>query len=353
MAIELSVIKKMKDFKLEISFTKGMERLGILGASGSGKSLMLKILAGVEVPDCGRIVLNNRILYDSEQNINVLSRYRKVGYLFQNYALFPHLTVEQNIEIGIPHHKNKQDVIAQQIAQFQLIGLEKRYPNQLSGGQQQRVALARIMANDPEAILLDEPFSALDSYLKENLCEQLQELMKNYEKDVVIVSHNMDEIYQFCDRLVVIEKGSSIMSEDTQKLFQQPRRVEAARMTGCNNISRIRRLDTHCLEALDWGLTLYTKHMIKGDITHVGIRAQHLKPAYEKKDNNCISIKLINAAESLFQMQFTVCQQKALEQDPMRNLRWHVGKEELKYKYKDKIPPYLYLPPEQLMLLVN
>ena len=351
MAIECQIENKLNGFPMNISFTKGSERMGILGASGSGKSMTCKFLAGIETPDSGRIVLNDRVLFDSKQKINVLSRNRKVGYLFQSYALFPHLTVEQNIAIGISNRRQKGDMTAHQMAQFQLTGLEKRYPSQLSGGQQQRVALARIMANEPEAILLDEPFSALDTYLKDSLHDQLLELLSNYRGDVLIVSHNLDEIYQFCERLVVIEKGTSIMTEDTQKVFQQPRRLETAKLSGCKNISPIRRIDSHCLEALSWGVILHTNQTITDDITHVGIRALHVQPAYEKKSVNCLVAGLRSVFENLFQLHFTMCQSQEGGEDT--HIRWYVSKEEFLHKFKEQIPPYLYLAPERLMLLVK
>lgn len=351
MAIECDIKKKFKDFEMNISFITGSERMGILGASGSGKSMTLKFLAGIETPDCWRIVLNNRVLFDSKKNINVLARKRKVGYLFQSYALFPHLTVEQNVGIGIAEHKQKRDIIAHQMTRFQLNGLESRYPSQLSGGQQQRVALARIMANVPEVILLDEPFSALDSYLKDSLHEQLLEMLTNYAGDVLIVSHNLDEIYQFCERLVVIEKGTSIMTEDTQKVFKQPRRLETAKLTGCKNISPIIRIDTHCIKALAWGVTLYTNQSVSEDITHVGIRALHIQPAYEWRAVNCMKVMEKSVIETLFQKQFTLCQfdeDKGIQEN---QIRWYISKDEFHSMYHDQVPPYLYLPPEQLMLL--
>lgn len=351
MAIECDIKKKFKDFEMNISFFTGSERMGILGASGSGKSMSLKFLAGIETADSGRIILNNRVLYDSKLKINVLSKNRKVGYLFQNYALFPHLTVEQNVGIGIANVKEKRDIIAYQINRFQLAGQEKRFPSQLSGGQQQRVALARIMAIEPEVILLDEPFSALDAYLKDALHEELLEMLTNYAGNVVIVSHNLDEIYQFCEKLVVIEKGTSIMTEDTQKVFQQPRRLETAKLTGCKNISPISRIDSHCIKALAWGVTLYTNQVVTEDITYVGIRALHIQAAYEKKAINCIRVMEKSVIETQFQKHFTMCQfeeNKVIEEN---QIRWYVSKEEYKQKLQNQVPSYLYLPPEQLMLL--
>ncbi|MDR2785846.1 MAG: ATP-binding cassette domain-containing protein, partial [Treponema sp.] len=141
--------------------------LGILGASGSGKSMTLKCIAGIEKPDEGHIELNGRVLFDSAKRINLKPRERRVGYLFQNYALFPRSRVLENITMGLPLPGEERIRKAREwIARFGLSGFEDRYPAQLSGGQQQRTALARMLIRDPELILLDEPFSALDSALR-------------------------------------------------------------------------------------------------------------------------------------------------------------------------------------------
>ena len=168
MAIDVKILKKWGEFCLDIRFQSQSKRIGILGASGSGKSMTLKSIAGIETPDSGYIEIDGNILFDKETKINLKPQKRKVGYLFQNYALFPTMTVEQNIAAGL---KGKKPVLRRRVGEmvrkFGLTGLENRYPHQLSGGQQQRTALARIMAYEPKVILLDEPFSALDMYLKD------------------------------------------------------------------------------------------------------------------------------------------------------------------------------------------
>ena len=179
--IEINIQKTLGRFHLDMHVKSNSKRIGILGASGCGKSMTLKCIAGIETPDQGQIVLEERILYDNTQKINIKPQKRKIGYLFQNYALFPTMSVRKNIMAGLRCSQEEQERIADQmIEKFQLTGLGNRLPGELSGGQQQRVALARIMAYEPDAILLDEPFSALDEFLKDKLQQELMEMLEDY-----------------------------------------------------------------------------------------------------------------------------------------------------------------------------
>ena len=164
MSLYVDIEKHLPGFHLRTSFEAGNEILSILGASGCGKSLTLKCIAGIETPDRGRIVLDGRVLFDSQKRINLPVRDRKIGYLFQTYALFPHMTVRENIACGLT--SRDRSFVGSWVEKFYLSGLEDHYPSQLSGGQQQRTALARMLASRPSLIMLDEPFSALDDYLK-------------------------------------------------------------------------------------------------------------------------------------------------------------------------------------------
>ena len=176
MGLTVNIKRKHGEFKLDIQFQSESKRIGILGASGCGKSMTLKSIAGIETPDAGKIQIGDAVLFDSEKKINLKPQKRNVGYLFQNYALFPTMTVAKNIETGLKGSKEeKQKRVQEMIEKFQLHGLENRLPGQLSGGQQQRVALARIMAYEPDVIMLDEPFSALDVFLKDRLQQELKE----------------------------------------------------------------------------------------------------------------------------------------------------------------------------------
>ena len=212
MQLEVNIRKKLKEFILQAEFVLHDGVLGLMGRSGSGKSMLLKCLAGIETPDCGRIVLNGRVLFDSAEKIDLSPQQRRIGYLFQNYALFPNMSVAENIRCG-PRAKGlkqeqSQAIVRNMVNKFQLQGLEARYPRQLSGGQKQRTALARLLAVEPEVILLDEPFSALDAQLKEKLQEQLQQLLQEYGGISVLVSHDRHEIERLSDSVLFIHQGN-------------------------------------------------------------------------------------------------------------------------------------------------
>ena len=219
MAIEVKIQRKLNTFELNIDFKSDSKRIGILGASGCGKSMTLKSIAGIEPPESGLIKIEGKTVYDSENKVNLKPQKRNIGYLFQNYALFPTMTVEKNIAAGLKGKKQENAKrVREMIEKFQLTGLEKRFPAELSGGQQQRVALARIMAYKPDVILLDEPFSALDMYLKDRLQQELQELFEDYEGTVIMVSHSRDEVYRFSEELLIIDQGQIVREISAEEL---------------------------------------------------------------------------------------------------------------------------------------
>ena len=209
--LEVQIYKKLAEFDLDASFQVDDNILGLMGASGSGKSMTLKCIAGIETPDQGRIVLNNRVLFDSEKKINVPIQKRNVGYMFQSYALFPNMNVYENISVGLRARKVKDvDIVVQKVMQqFRVFELASRYPKQLSGGQRQRVALARLMAYEPDVLLLDEPFSALDEDLKEDLLQKLKSELQ-ISKPVIFVSHDKEEVNYLCDLNYKIKQGEII-----------------------------------------------------------------------------------------------------------------------------------------------
>ena len=239
MSISVNIEKSFRGFTLKVQFETTDLSTGILGASGSGKSMTLRCIAGIEKPDRGKIVIHGKTVFDSEEKINLKPQERQVGYLFQNYALFPTMTVRDNIRCGFRGEKKLRDEKVQDfICRYHLEGLENRYPSQLSGGQQQRVALARMMIGEPEVILLDEPFSALDGFLKDVLQKDMQDFLKEYTGDMIMVTHSRDEAFRFCRNLMLLKEGKTLIFGDTRKLFEQPELLEAARLTGCKNQSR-------------------------------------------------------------------------------------------------------------------
>jgi molybdate transport system ATP-binding protein len=228
MGMQAEIRKQYGSFMLEIAFCSDARRIGVLGPSGCGKSLTLKSIAGIERPDAGRIEIDGRTLFDSAAKINLKPQQRHVGYMFQNYALFPTMTVAQNIAAGLRcGSAGKAERVAEMVERFQLEGLASHYPGQLSGGQQQRVALARIMAYRPDLILLDEPFSALDPDLREQMQEELTAMIEDYPGQVILVSHSRDEIYRFADELLVMEDGRLLAQGKTKDLMALRPREEA------------------------------------------------------------------------------------------------------------------------------
>lgn len=302
MSLSVSIKKSFKDFNLDVNFETGGEYLGILGASGSGKSMTLKCIAGIETPDEGQIILNGRVLFDSEKKINIRPQDRNVGYLFQNYALFPNMTVGENIGAGMKLPKSEKSIrISEIVKTFHLDGMEYKYPLQLSGGQQQRVALARIFAYEPDVLMLDEPFSAMDTHLKEKLQSEIFEYLRLYKGEVLMVTHNRSEVYRFCKNLVIIDNGKSVLLGDMKETFRQPGVMSAARLTGCKNISKCRVLSAHSIYAQDWGITLETEREIDEDINYVGIRAHNFKLSDSKEGKNTFVCKINKVVEELFE----------------------------------------------------
>jgi ABC-type sulfate/molybdate transport systems ATPase subunit len=294
MSLEVAIEKNVPGFRLAVKFTADGSPLGLLGPSGSGKTMTLRAIAGLETPDRGRIVLQGRVLFDSEQRINVPARARRIGLLFQSYALFPHLTVAENISFGLqglPEAERNRRV-AEQLAAAHLEVLAERYPATLSGGEQQRVALARALAIEPAALLLDEPFSALDTHLRSALERQLRETLASYGGSTLFVSHNLEEAYRVCEKLVVLANGRVAAQGPKEEIFRHPPTLEVARVTGCKNYSRARRLSDGRVEALEWGCTLRVAQPFAKPAEHVAIRANHVRVHSAQKLNtgNCENV---------------------------------------------------------------
>ncbi len=338
--LKVNIQKKLSEFDLDIDFQLKNKRLGILGPSGCGKSMTLKSIAGIVNPDEGIISLttNEKIdYYDSQNKINLKPQNRNVGYLFQNYALFPNMTVEENVAIGLSNNQEKTRV-SEMIKRFHLEGLEKRYPRQLSGGQQQRVALARILAYGPDVILLDEPFSAMDTFLKEQLRMELLNLLEGFEGFSIMVTHDRDEAFQFCDELIVLDKGKIIAKGDTYDIFENPRKVQVARLTGCKNISKIEMIDEYHLKSLDWGIELEVSEKITPNITHIGIRAHDFTFA-EKGDVNVIDTQNSTILEMPFEWEITL----------ENGLWWKYDKQIHEHEFN--MPDHLKINPKDIILL--
>jgi molybdate transport system ATP-binding protein len=351
LSIRLSIRKRLsRNFSLDVEFEAREGCLGILGVSGCGKSMTLKCIAGIETPDEGRIEVNGRTLFDSAGKINLKPQVRRVGYLFQNYALFPKMTALENVAAGLKGRETRQRAIGW-LERFGLAEFAGLYPGQLSGGQQQRTALARMLIREPEVILLDEPFSALDTNLREDMQALMLELLKARE-DAVMVTHSRDEVFKLCPELLVIDQGRALRGGKTGELFADPGLVRVARLTGCKNISPAKRIGDREIYAPDWGLSLRTALPVGDDITHVGIRAHDFVPVYspglEGSDNadNLIRVKPVGRSREPFEETMLFIN-AASPASSAAKLWWKYSR----YLGLNEPPPWLYAPPERLLLL--
>ncbi|MBR5700921.1 MAG: ATP-binding cassette domain-containing protein [Oscillospiraceae bacterium] len=345
MALLVDIEKKLRDFSLKVSFEADREVLALLGASGCGKSMTLKCIAGIEKPDQGRIELDGVVLYDSERHVNLPPQQRKVGYLFQQYALFPNMTVTQNIRCGVRDKKRAAEVLPEIIAAMHLTGLEEAHPNRLSGGQQQRVALARILVNEPQLLLLDEPFSALDSQLRFQLEEELRRTIARFGKTVLLVSHNRDEVFRLADRIAVMNRGLVEVCASKKALFAEPVTRTGAFLTGCQNISSLDQLPDRRIRAVDWGVNLNPPREADR-ASFVGIRMQDIRPAGPgEQGNNILFCKVEEEIENPFSVTVMLrCGEKSTAL-----LGWELDKEAWSALRGETV--CIRLPEESLLLL--
>ena len=300
MSLVVDIRKRLGPFRLDVAFeAPGGSVTGVLGASGCGKSVTLQCIAGIQRPDEGYIALDGRVLFDSSKGVNLPPQRRQVGYLFQSYALFPNLTVEQNIAAGVKERGERRETVRRLAAAFRLEELLHKYPRQLSGGQQQRAALARILASEPQALLLDEPFSALDSYLKWQVELELADRLAPFPGPVLFVTHSRDEVQRLCRQVCVLDSGKSQPLQPTRALFEAPATLSACLLSGCKNITRARALPDGRVEALDWGAVLTPAAPPPAGLTHLGARAHHLVPV-EGPGENTLPCRPVRVVEELF-----------------------------------------------------
>lgn len=322
MSIYVDIEKNFGDFQLNVKFSAENGILSLLGASGCGKSMTLRCIAGIEKPDRGRIVLDGITLFDSEKRINLSPQARRTGILFQNYALFPNMTVLENIRTGARREKDRtarEKMTNEIIDSFGLRDLSGRYPHELSGGQQQRAALARILVSGPNILLLDEPFSALDSHLRFRLEREVTDILRRFGKTVIFVSHDRDEVYRLSDSIAVMNSGKIEVIGEKKEVFSNPVTTNAAILTGCKNISAIKRLDHNRIYAEDWGIELSAP---AGTADHIGIRMHDI--AYGIGSENHLRCRVISVTENPFS--YTVMLKPINAKEPAQPIGWETDK---------------------------
>ena len=202
----------------------------LLGSSGSGKSTLLRIIAGIEMQDSGNVILNNEVI--SGNSTFVKPEKRGIGMIFQDYALFPHLTVQKNILFGIGEQTVNNSSLKKLIDILELGDLLNRYPHELSGGQQQRVAIARTLAVNPKLILMDEPFSNLDEWLKEEVRDKLKIVLKEFKSTILFVTHNAMDALNFADKIMILEQGNILQEGSIVEIIDNPKNAKVAGIFG-------------------------------------------------------------------------------------------------------------------------
>lgn len=348
MSLEVTIAKRFEGFTLHADFTAGNTAAAILGASGCGKSMTLRCIAGVIKPDSGRIVLDGRVLFDSEKGIDLPPQQRNVGLLFQNYALFPNMTVEQNILCALKKEKDpaaRKAACGSALRAMRLEELAHRLPSELSGGQQQRAALARILAGRPRILMLDEPFSALDSYLREEVEGEVGSLLSNFDGTALLVTHDRDEAYRLCREMIVMDSGEVLRAGTTKEVFADPRRLTAARLTGCKNILPCVRVDEHHVRLTGWERELTVALPVPEGCCAVGIRAHDFAPEAADGENR-MPVQVGASSENPFDWN-VIC----TAADDAGKLWWKVSKTTLSSP-PPQAPAYLRVAPENIMPLV-
>jgi molybdate transport system permease protein len=352
-ALEIDIQRALENFNLQVAFRTGRGPLGLLGASGAGKSMTLRMIAGVATPDRGRIVLNGRVLFDGTTGTNHSASSRKMGVVFQDYALFPHLTVAENVGFGLsamPEQERRLRV-GNLLQMMRIAELAGRYPKEISGGQKQRVAIARCMAIEPDVLLLDEPFAALDPHLRRQTEEQLRETLASYSGVVLFVTHDMEEAFRFCSDLLVLDSGRVIASGPRIQLFERPQTVVAARLTGCKNIVPARRVAADRVSVELWNCELQSTAPVRELLTHVGVRSHQILFQQAAESENTFNCWLVNSSEAPHEMTLYLRLHSAPQQGDSPHLQADIPKEAWRALSAQPQPWRITIDPALLLLL--
>jgi molybdate transport system permease protein len=351
--LEVRIEKSLENFTLRVSLQAGAGAVGLLGPSGAGKSMTLRMIAGIVSPESGRVVLNGRVLYDSETGQSIPAARRKVGVVFQDYALFPRMTVAQNVGFGLHalSTSEQRTRIQTQLDRMQIAELADRYPAEISGGQRQRVAIARCMAIEPDALLLDEPFAALDPHLRRQMEERLRAALSDYKGAVIFVTHDMEEAFRFCADLLVLDNGKVIASGPKHQLFERPGTVAAARLTGCKNIAAARRLSGNKIAVEAWECELETAETVPNILTHAGVRSHQISFDATAEDKNSFPCWLVGTSEAPHEMTLYLHLHRAPQAGEAAHLQADLPKDTWRALREQPQPWRVYLDPARLLLL--
>ena len=275
--VNFTALKKFRDIEIDISFSSEKKRLVIFGPSGSGKTTVLNILAGFLKPSDGVVTINGETLFNKSKKINMPINKRNIGYLPQEYTLFPNMTIKQNILYGVKFKNRVLDKseVERLVRRLKISSKLDDFPTNLSGGQKQRVALARILLINPSLILLDEPFSALDAPIREDLRSLILDISEDVKIPIIFVTHDIEEAYIFANDIVVIYKGKVLECNDRDKVFMHPDYVETAQLLNIKNIWEIKKIDKKIIYTKN-GYRFYYPENIVNDVKYVCIKPEHI-----------------------------------------------------------------------------
>jgi molybdate transport system permease protein len=351
--LDMCVERMLDSFDLKVEIHAGKGAVGLLGASGAGKTMTLRMIAGIVTPDRGRIVLNGRVLFDRAAGKNMPGSQRKIGVVFQDYALFPHMTVAENVAFGLSAlpQAERQARVANQLERMHIAELSGRYPREISGGQRQRAAIARCMAIEPDALLFDEPFAALDPHLRRQMEEQLREALAEYNGAVIFVTHDMEEAFRFCSDLLVLDRGRVIASGPKHQLFERPRTVAAARLTGCKNIVPARRIAPDRIAVDAWRCELKSAAPAPDGLTHVGMRSHQIAFNSVTAGENSFPCWLVSTSEAPHEITLYLRLHEAPQPGDTPHLQADVPKDLWRALSAQPQPWQVELDPERLLLL--
>ena len=345
--IELKdIVVKFGDFEalhnINVNVKEG-EFFTFLGPSGCGKTTTLRTITGFIEPVSGTVSVNNQDI------THVPIEKRNIGIVFQSYALFPTMTVYDNIAFGLKLKKLKKPEIDQKVREIaRKVDLSdeqlKKAVSQLSGGQQQRVALARIMVNQPQLLMLDEPFSALDSHLRLRLQMEMKELLNSFGRDVLMVTHSRDEAYHMCSEIAVMDMGSIKTVKETKALFADPESICAASLTGCKNIAKAEKVGDCEVNVPEWGIHLTTAQPVRDNVVAVGIRAHYFNT---KAQQNRAPVVYVGEMEEPFEV--SVRFRWANQRPDTEPLLWRVSKD----KRGQSFPETFGVAPANILLLYS
>lgn len=358
--LEVRLKRKLPGFTLDVAFSVNQEILAILGPSGSGKTMTLQCIAGLVRPEEGYVKLNDKVLLDSASGINLPAQMRRVGFVFQNYALFPHLTVNQNISYGIRHlpAADVKDRVSELLEKMNIQRLGDRYPRQLSAGQQQRVAVARALAPEPEVLLLDEPFSALDSLVKERLQLELQALQRFYKGIILFVTHDLAEGYKLSTKIAVFESGHIVQHDHKERVVSRPTNHTVARLVGFKNLMEGRVEHVKDSEVLvhvpELGGTVRSlispnQSLAAGQHVTVGIRPEYIQFRDKPGENTflCTMDRVVDGVTA------TNCYFHVNTADIMRHYIMAILSRSDSAVVREGQPHHLYLPPEHVVVITS